>query len=135
MPKAKLLVVDDEPVVLSFCKIALERHGFELLTAVDGLEGLNIFKQLHSEIDLSILDISMPKLDGIELARKMFELQTHPNILLMTGYIPERIIPAKMLKMCGVLMKPFTIDALLAAIKKCLESQRHNHPEISKSQR
>ncbi|MCB0640851.1 MAG: response regulator transcription factor, partial [Phaeodactylibacter sp.] len=65
----KILVVDDEPDILEFIQYNLVREGFEVLTATDGAEGLKIAER--EKPDLIILDIMMPKMDGVELCRNL----------------------------------------------------------------
>jgi DNA-binding NtrC family response regulator len=119
------LVVDDEPTVRFVCEAVVRHIGYSPILAVDGEHGLDIFGQLLHEIDLVIADVSMPKLDGIEMVRKMFEMKPHSNVILMTGYTPEQIIPDNVLKLCAALAKPFTVQQLTDAIRKCLEHDHH----------
>lgn len=69
MENVKILVVDDEPDILEFIQYNLVREGFEVLTATDGAEGLKIAER--EKPDLIILDIMMPKMDGVELCRNL----------------------------------------------------------------
>ncbi len=83
-----ILVMDDEPIVRFVCEAVIRRLGQTPILAHDGEQGLNIFGQQPHEIDLIIADVSMPKLDGIEMVRTMFDLKRHSNVILMTGYTP-----------------------------------------------
>jgi DNA-binding NtrC family response regulator len=130
MSKAKILVVDDEPLVRSFLTAALTKNGFEFILAEDGQEGLRLFEEHRNEFDLVVLDVSMPKMSGVALARRLFELKPHPNIILMTGYNPHFVVPDDLQKLCGLLMKPFSAKELVEAVEKCLKVERKNHPEI-----
>lgn len=69
MENVKILVVDDEPDILEFIQYNLVREGFEVLTATDGSEGLKIAER--EKPDLIVLDIMMPKMDGVELCRNL----------------------------------------------------------------
>ncbi len=62
--------MDDEAVVRSVCEAVIRRIGYTPILAHDGENGLNIFEQQPGEIDLVLADISMPKLDGIEMVRR-----------------------------------------------------------------
>jgi two-component system cell cycle sensor histidine kinase/response regulator CckA len=73
-------------MVRRFCKSALTNRGFDPILAESGVHGLDVFIQRRQEIALVLADVSMPKMDGIQMTRRMFELKPHPNILLMTGY-------------------------------------------------
>jgi DNA-binding NtrC family response regulator len=127
--KTKILVVDDEPMVRRFCKSALTNHGFDPILAENGVHGLDVFTQRRQEIALVLADVSMPKMDGIQMTRRMFELKLHPNILLMTGYSSHYVVPEDMQKMCAVLSKPFSLKGLLEAVEKCLQSERQKERE------
>ena len=129
MARAKILVVDDESVVREFFAAVLKVSGFEFMIAGDGQEGLRLFAERPDEFDLVIVDVSMPKMSGVDLARRIFELKPHPNIILMTGYNPSFIVPQDLQKMCGLLMKPFTTKELIDAVEKCLKVERKNHPD------
>jgi two-component system alkaline phosphatase synthesis response regulator PhoP len=69
MDTAKILVVDDEPDILEFLRYNLEKEGYEVITANNGEEG--ILKAERDKPDLIILDIMMPKLDGVEVCRQL----------------------------------------------------------------
>ncbi len=67
MDSVKILIVDDEPDILEFLKYNLSKEGYEVLTATDGEEGIKIAEREHPQ--LVILDIMMPKMDGVEVCR------------------------------------------------------------------
>jgi two-component system alkaline phosphatase synthesis response regulator PhoP len=69
MDSAKILVVDDEPDILEILRYNLQKEGYEVLSASDGEEGLRVAEREHP--DLIILDIMMPKMDGVELCRQL----------------------------------------------------------------
>ncbi len=69
MENNKILIVDDEPDILEFLRYNLEKEGYEVLTANDGEEGLLVAEKEHPS--LIILDIMMPKMDGVEVCRHL----------------------------------------------------------------
>jgi two-component system alkaline phosphatase synthesis response regulator PhoP len=69
MMSAKILVVDDDPDVLEAIGIALEANGYKVITARDGVEGLNKLKE--EKPDLMILDLLMPRLDGFGMCKEL----------------------------------------------------------------
>ncbi len=71
MRSTRILIVDDEPDILEFLTYNLEKEGYEVLSASDGREGLE--KAIASKPDLIILDIMMPKMDGVEVCRLLRE--------------------------------------------------------------
>ena len=79
MPK-KILLVDDEPLMLKGLKYSLEQEGYETLTAMDGEEALNVFSA--NQVDLVLLDVMLPKMDGIQVCQRIREQSNVPIIML-----------------------------------------------------
>jgi two-component system alkaline phosphatase synthesis response regulator PhoP len=69
MDSTKILIVDDEPDILEFLKYNLTKEGYEVLTAMDGEDGIKLAEREHPQ--LVILDIMMPKMDGVEVCRHL----------------------------------------------------------------
>lgn len=76
----RILVVDDEKIIVKGVKFNLENEGFDVETAFNGEDALEIVKNVH--LDLIILDLMMPKLDGLETCRRIREFSTVPIIML-----------------------------------------------------
>ncbi len=76
----RILVVDDEKIIVKGIKFNLENEGFEVETAYNGEDALEIIKNV--QLDLVILDLMMPKLDGLETCRRIREFSTVPVIML-----------------------------------------------------
>jgi len=80
MHKPLILVVDDEPAIRKFVRANLEAREYEVLLAADGCEAIDV---MEKEIpDLLILDISMPKMDGFEVCKRVREWSQVPIIIL-----------------------------------------------------
>ena len=69
MPTATVLVVDDDPVIQKLLQVNFEMEGYRVITASDGLEGLE--KARANNPDAVVLDVMMPKMDGLEVARTL----------------------------------------------------------------
>jgi len=82
MTKAKLLVVDDEAAMLAELKPFLERSGFEVSVAADGIEALTLISKAPP--DLIILDITMPRLDGVEVLQRLRQEENFTPVILLT---------------------------------------------------
>jgi len=83
MPDASVLIVDDDPVVRRMLQLSFESEGFNVLTASDGIEGLETIRS--DRPDVVVLDIMMPKLDGMKVMRELnsdADLRGTPVILL-----------------------------------------------------
>ena len=78
---AKILVADDEQLIRKLINDCLSKAGHEMLEASDGLEALNIFRK-NTDIDMALLDIMMPEIDGWEVCRKIRETSSIPVVLV-----------------------------------------------------
>ena len=80
MEKTKILVVDDEKEIADLLEIYLISDGFEVLKAYNGEEGLRILEQ--EKVDLMLLDVMMPGIDGLEMCRRVREDKNIPIIIV-----------------------------------------------------
>lgn len=118
-----LLVVDDEVMVQQSLRRSLERLGYEVVTASDGREALEIFERLRASIDLVLLDLIMPKMDGVEALRGIKAINPLARVIVMSGYHEE--VDLETLRSSGAatfLPKPFSNDDLAVALKAALGS-------------
>ena len=109
-PIAKVLVVDDEPAIRLLVTKALEKHGFSVETAVDGVDALHKLEQ--NTYDLMVLDVMMPRLDGIGVIEKISGV-TAPKVLIMTAASPAVLKQLPRDRVAGVITKPFDIRELI----------------------
>jgi len=79
----KILVIDDEEMMLDMMRQILQRAGYTVLTATDGMEGMDIFQQ--EEIDLIITDIFMPRKEGISVVYDLREKHPNAKIVAISG--------------------------------------------------
>ena len=121
MPK-KILLVDDDPLVVMMTKSRLEANGYEVLTATSGIETIKMAQELKP--DLILMDVLMPAMEGSEVCMKLKadEGTRHISILMLTAYA-RKDLEAKCLKAGAkaVILKPFNPAELLALIKKALD--------------
>jgi len=80
-----ILVVDDNVDIRGFAKRFLETAGYAVITAADGEEGLRIYEAHQSSITLLITDVSMPNMNGVELADRVLGMDSKLPVLLMSG--------------------------------------------------
>lgn len=78
-----ILLVDDEPTIIKGLKFALEKEGYDILTAQDGQEALNVFK--NEKVDFILLDLMLPKVDGLEVCRQIREMKSDVPIIMLTA--------------------------------------------------
>jgi DNA-binding NtrC family response regulator len=115
MKKMKLLVVDDEGIVLESCRRVLEMEGYEVSLAKSADEALALLDK--EEFSLLLMDLKMPVHDGIYLMRELKQRKKDIPIIVMSGYsTQETIKEADMMGANLFLPKPFTPDELLEAI-------------------
>ena len=109
-----ILVADDETDIRNLLKISLEENGYTVITAKDGKEAYDII--LSQKIDLAILDIMMPVLDGFNLLRKIREINTIPVILLTARNDDMDKVLGLGLGADDYIAKPFSISELIARV-------------------
>lgn len=114
----KILLVDDERLLIKGLKRSLEADGYEVLAAYDGAEALELLS--NSAVDLVVLDLMLPKLDGLEVCRKFRQFSSVPVIMLTAkGDDVDKIVGLE-LGADDYLAKPFNTRELLARIKAVL---------------
>ncbi len=108
-----ILLAEDDPMVLKVISSLLRHLGYPTLSAKNGVEALELFKQHSKSIALVITDLAMPKMDGNELAQKILALDSDAKIVIMTGYLQEDIqVDVEALGLVGWLEKPVSIHQL-----------------------
>lgn len=118
---ANVLVVDDDLMVRRVVAMALTKQGHAVREAGNGVEGLRLIRVQRP--DLIVSDIVMPNADGIELLIALRKAGELPPLIAMSGYStlsPLYLHTARQLGALRTLSKPFTIAALLEAVKQAL---------------
>ncbi len=119
----KILVVEDDAQILRVLRLELEHEGYVVDTATDGLSGL---EKALKEPDLIVLDVMLPKMDGLEICTRVRAKSSVPIIMLTAkDRIPDRIGGLD-LGADDYLTKPFSVEELLARIRARL---RERHPK------
>jgi two-component system KDP operon response regulator KdpE len=121
-----VLVVDDEKSLRDFVRRNLEARHYKVVTASNGLEGLAMFN--NENIDLVILDLMMPHLDGLETTRRIRELSMTPIIILTALGEESDKVRAFDLGADDYLTKPFGVGELMGRIKAVLRRARWQEP-------
>jgi DNA-binding response OmpR family regulator len=128
----KILVVDDERTLVDTIRYNLKREGFEVLAAYDGAEALAVARQ--EKPDLVILDLMMPKLDGLEVCR-ILRRESSVVILMLTARDDEvdRVVGLE-IGADDYLTKPFSMRELVARVKAMLRRVQMLRDEAASSQ-
>jgi len=124
--KKGILVIEDEAPVKIMVSRLLEKNGFVVRTAEDGLDGLRVLEEFRP--DLIIADVMMPNLDGLTFTKALKNRRETKNIPLI--FLTAKTDPLSMIEGINVgakfyVTKPFQIDDLLAKVKKVLNERGH----------
>ena len=113
--KTTILVVDDNEDLLETFAIILKRRGYEVQTACDGVAAVDKFKEQN--FDVTLMDIVMPDMNGVDAFKKIREIQPEASIILMTAYSDEELIRAAADEgVTFIIQKPIRIDMLIKLI-------------------
>jgi CheY-like chemotaxis protein len=123
-----ILVVEDDTSVMRFVTSTLAGAGYPVMTAQDGLAGLELFTNQPDEIRLVLADIAMPVLGGIRMAEEILKQRPDMPILLMTGY-NDTVVGTVALKL-PLIRKPFLPPDLIRKVRSLLQN---NAPRKSRT--
>ena len=111
-------MVDDDDHVRKFIVLVLHDHGYRTLAASNGDDGLRLFREHASVVDLVLSDLEMPRLSGAELAPQILALKPSVQLAFITGMTSTPL--PRDLASIPVLHKPFTATALAAFVSERL---------------
>lgn len=128
----RILVVDDEPLYVRLLKVNLEKEGYQISSAADGVEALEAVT--HDMPDLVILDIVMPRLDGITVMQRIRQFSNVPVILLTALGEEQDRVNGLNIGADDYVVKPFSATELVARVKAVLRrSQELNENSKAKA--
>jgi DNA-binding response OmpR family regulator len=126
MRSETILVVDDEPEVREYCQSVLTRAGYHVLQASGGEQALAICSEHRGTISLALVDVGMPGISGMELAKR---LSRRMRIAMMSGYTPAEI--KRLIGKSGAnyhfFWKPFDTTTFLQTIRNLLDRSLPAH--------
>lgn len=114
----RILIVDDEPRYLRLLEANLRTEGYEVVTAQDGLQALDVFSS--NPIDLVLLDVMMPRLDGFATCQRLREFSNVPIVILTAKGDEQDRVRGLDLGADDYLIKPFSATELLARVRAVL---------------
>ncbi|MBN2656626.1 MAG: response regulator [Spirochaetales bacterium] len=119
----KVLIIDDSMFVQKQIGQILTSEGFEVVgTANDGLEGLEMYKSLHPEVDLVTMDITMPRLDGVSALSKIMEFDKDAKVIMISALGKEDLVKDALIKGAkNYIVKPLNRVKVLERIKAVLD--------------
>ena len=118
----RVLIIDDEPMILNIASEILEHAGFSVITAADGEEGLAKFRE-HPDTNLVLLDLTMPRMSGDDVFRELRKLKPTVRVLLSSGYNEQDTTSRFAGKgLAGFIQKPYGAEQLVEAVRTVLRS-------------
>lgn len=112
--KTSLLIIDDEPPIRTLLKRVAERAGFDVDTARDGVEALEMLQR--KDYAIAIVDLMMPRLSGYELVQKISTFKPRPTVIVATALTNSDVASLDDSMVRRVIRKPFDIHAVAAAL-------------------
>jgi len=120
-PHELVLLVDDEDIVRRMVECALDRFGYEVITAADGFEAVEQFARQRDAIRFVILDLTMPRMDGWATLAAIRTVRPEIPVIMSSGYDEAQVLAGRQMPRPPVFLhKPYTFDELRAAIQKAL---------------
>jgi two-component system cell cycle sensor histidine kinase/response regulator CckA len=96
------------------------REGYQVHTAKDGVEALQVVGSLERRLGLILTDVVMPRLDGVALLRALSASHPALPVILMSGYATGHLVKLGLAAPCAVLGKPFSVESLVGEVRRCL---------------
>ena len=120
--RPRILVVDDEADLVSTVQCRLEANNYDVITAADGQEGLNLYLKEKERIDLIILDLSMPHLSGGEVLEQLHAQVPDAKVIISSGYAKDgRSESLQRIGAMAYVGKPYQPAELARAVRRALD--------------
>jgi two-component system, OmpR family, response regulator len=122
IPMTTILIVDDDPHLRELSRIFLQRGGFDIVETANGVEAMALLE--HCKVDLVVLDIMMPEMDGLELCRELRKSYDFPVLMLTARGETSQKLKGFQVGTDDYLVKPFEPLELVARVKALLKRYR-----------
>ena len=133
-----ILVVDDEPQILTVTKEGLEKNGYSAMVAEDGVAAMVSFTRYRDEIAVVLTDLEMPLMDGVTLVRALKKINSRVSVIVCSGIGSEQLEKQAVLQELGVqsfLHKPYSLPTLLNALHAALKASARSTDSSSSGSR
>ncbi len=131
----KVLIVEDEKQIRTIISKYLSKYNIRCVEAENGLKGVELFNKNKDNIDLILMDVMMPEMDGVAATKKIREISDVPIIMLTAKAEDEDEIDGLESGANDYITKPFNLEILLLRIKKLIDIENTNNLELVKEQR
>jgi CheY-like chemotaxis protein len=122
--KETILLVDDEAIIRNVGRTILQRYGYRVLLAEDGQEALELYQRAGRDIDLVILDLTMPRLSGYDTLRHLRRIDPEVRVLFSSGYAAEKVLGNDTGGVLGFVNKPYRPQDLATTVRQVLDRVR-----------
>lgn len=117
-----ILLADDEQNLRKTTAEVLESMGYRVLQASDGLKALEVYKEHQEDIAIVLLDVVMPHMGGVQLAKELRKMKVDTPIIFMTGYARENVLDkSQQISNCDILTKPVQFSTLDHTIRQLID--------------
>jgi CheY-like chemotaxis protein len=123
-----VLLAEDETLVRRYVRHVLTKLGFQVMDAVDGEEALNISRRYPGRIDLLVTNVKMPRMEGIELAKRLQQERPDVKVIIISGHTSGRL--SELAGRTEFVEKPFLPDVLTAKIREVLQANVADPAEV-----
>ncbi|MEP0823120.1 MAG: response regulator [Ignavibacterium sp.] len=119
-----VLVVEDEDVLVELLRGMLEANGFSVLTAQDGLEGINMYRQHVEDISIVLTDMGLPSKGGWEVLEEVLKMNPKAKVICASGFL-DNAVRDEMIAAGAVefIQKPYAYDTLISLMRRILAEQ------------
>lgn len=131
----KILIIEDEDSIRTIINKYLSKYDIRCIEAENGAKGLDVFTKNKDSIDLVIMDVMMPEMDGVGCTKKIREISNVPIIMLTAKNQDEDEIEGLKVGANDFITKPFNLEVLLLRIKKLINLDSSNDLELVSEQR
>ncbi|MFN3396817.1 MAG: response regulator, partial [Thermodesulfovibrionales bacterium] len=118
-----ILLVDDEEMIRDVGRSIIESLGYRVITASNGKEAVEIYKDKGKEISLIIMDMVMPVMDGMTAFREIKRINPNAKVIISSGYSADKMDILEKEGFAGLINKPYRLSDVAETIRKVLEWQ------------
>jgi CheY-like chemotaxis protein len=119
-----ILIVEDEALIRTLARTILERLGYRILMAEDGLRAVEVYEQEDTRIDLVLLDLTMPRMSGVETLDRLVEIDPDVCVVFSSGFSADLPPVSHHRQVHGFIGKPYRPDQLCASIRAALDRRK-----------